>query len=207
MKKRHLSFALAIVFLLICTSTAFADETPKIYGDKIQCKSGDTVEFSVNISENPGIVGCLVSAVCEDDWLYFDETVTQGNFTDLGTITSSYDIRMLNVAWFNNDDVTGDGTLYTFTVHVSPSAPSGDYPIQIFVSQENTINGAYEEVEFEPVDGCISVENVPFDNAEYDAANNGGISKTAVWIICGAVSLTVIVAATFFVIRKRNNNK
>ena len=201
MKKRHISLMMAFIFLLVCTSTAYADTNPRIYGDNIQCNCGDTIEFSVHISDNPGIVGCLVSAVCEDDWIYFDETVTQGNFTDLGTITTNYDVRMLNVAWFNTDDVSGNGTLFTFTVHVSPSAPDGDYPIKIFVSQENTINGNYDEVAFESVDGCITVQNVPVDNSDYFSENENGSIHW--WIIASAAVVALAVVFTVIIVRKK----
>ena len=151
MRRRSLSLLTALMFIMICTNTAFADNKPKIYGDIIQCKSGETVEYSVHISDNPGIVSYVVAAACEDDWIYFDDTVTQGDFTSEGTITESNDVRFMNVGWFNNDEVSGDGTLFTLKVHISPSTPSGDYPIKIAYSPDNTLSRSFDQVEFDHI--------------------------------------------------------
>ena len=160
----------AFFILFTCIVPALADEAPQIYGDKIECKSGETVDYSVNISNNPGIAGCVVGVVCESDWFYFDDEATKGDFTDEGSITCSNDVRFMNVAWYNTDDVSGDGILFTMKVHVSPSTPDGEYPITIMYSKENTIDSKCNEVEFETVDGSITVKHVEVKSVADDAA-------------------------------------
>lgn len=163
MKKRFFLLLSIILIFTILSNTAMAEEKATIVGDKIECQSGEIVRYSVSIKDNPGIAGFLISVAAQDDWLYFDEKVEQGDFSDAGSITTSYEPQRINTLWFNADNVNGDGTLFSFDVHISPSAPSGDYPIIISVSEKNTINDEYQMVSIEAVDGCITVE--PGDKA------------------------------------------
>lgn len=78
MKRARIAVLVVVFVLSIATAFgqfAVADSSTKIYGDKIECNSGDVVNFSVNISGNPGITGFVIGAVSENDWLYFDDTV------------------------------------------------------------------------------------------------------------------------------------
>ena len=77
----------------------------------------------------------------------FDETAEQGDFSDKGSMETSGDARRINVLWYNVDGVSDDGTLFTVKVHVSPSAPSGSYPIEIAYSPENTLDADCDELE------------------------------------------------------------
>lgn len=178
------------MLLIQLTLPAFAEGTPKIYGENISCKSGDTVTYHVYISGNPGIAGFLVSASCDNDWLYFDDDVTQGDFSAEGTITSSHDIRMNNALWFNADNVSGNGTLFSFTVHISPSAPDGEYPITVAVSDKNTLNDTYQQVNFEVNSGSITVTHIDNDITPETQEKN---ADWRLWAIIGAVGVFGII--------------
>lgn len=172
---------------LLCAGNAFADTSTKIYGDRIECNSGETVSFAVNISGNPGITAFVIGAACENDWVYFDDDVLQGNFTSTGTIQGENDVRFVNAAWYSVDEVKTDGVLFSFDVHVSPSAPDGEYPINLLVSKENTIDGELKEIEYEVVDGCINVKHVEPDVSAYSKQESGMSGQAIALISLGAV--------------------
>ena len=204
----------AFFILFTCIVPALADEAPQIYGDKIECKSGETVDYSVNISNNPGIAGCVVGVVCESDWFYFDDEATKGDFTDEGSITCSNDVRFMNVAWYNTDDVSGDGILFTMKVHVSPSTPDGEYPITIMYSKENTIDSKCNEVEFETADGSITVKHVAVENSSnvvetdiYKADTETDNSGLKPRIIASGIAIAAVAVACCVIIRKNKKTK
>ena len=191
-KKIYRITLIAIFIFAILSNSVLADAATKIYGDNIQCNSGETVEYSVKISGNPGMTAFVIGAVCEDDWIYFGDEVKQGDFTSEGTFTGENDVRFINTAWYNVDGVKGDGTLFTFDVHVSPSAPSGEYPIEVLVSQENIIDGDLNEIEYEAIDGCIDVTHVEPDMSSY-MENESTLSTTAiVLVVIAAVGMVLL---------------
>lgn len=206
MKKRFFLLLSIILIVTVLINAAMAESEATIFADKAECSSGDTVRYSVNIKGNPGIAGFLVSVVSEDDWLYFDEEVEHGDFSDLGSISASYEPQRLNVLWFNADNVTGDGTLFSFDVHVSPSAPDGDYPIKVFVSDKNTLNDKYEPVSFTAEDGCITVVHKDMTAEKLNElaeknirdAQKAEMSVNAIWI---AVIAVAVVAALLFALK------
>lgn len=60
-----------------------------VYGDKISCKPGDTVDYYINIKNNPGLVTTLI-------WFYFDSNAMDfvtcepvGGFADIATRTQT----------------------------------------------------------------------------------------------------------------------
>lgn len=207
--KRFLALLIIACIMLFSSVMASAEGAPKIYCDTIRCNSGETVSYSVHISDNIGMTAFLISIGCESDWLYFDETVVQGDFSDKGSMESSCDLRQLNVMWYDNDGVYDDGTLFTVDVHISPSAPSGDYPVEIAYSPENTLNAELDELELETSKGCITVTHIDAENiAEIVASNDKSNSAIGgnVKLIIG-VSAAVAAAVVIIVIAKKRQQK
>lgn len=208
MKRSFLSL-IFICILLFTSVSALAEGAPKVTCDNISCNSGETVSYAVHISGNTGMGSFLIGIGCESDWLYFDETAEQGDFTDKGSMETSGDARRLNVLWYDVDGVSDDGTLFTVNVHVSPSAPSGDYPIEIAYSPENTLDADCNELALETAAGCISVTHVDAENiedvlsAQTDGADNDGRGKTLIGISAAAA----IAAITITVLVKTNKTK
>lgn len=189
LKKIRIAILTVILAALFCVDSAMAESVTKIYGDTIECRSGDTVKYSVSISGNPGMTAFVIGAYCENDWVYFDDEVSQGSFSDKGTFLGENDVRFVNTAWYCVDAVSGDGTLFSFDVHVSPSAPDGDYPIKVMVSKENTIDGDLKEIKYEAVDGLIKVTHVEPDMSQYTNRDDGLRSTTIMLIALAAVCL------------------
>lgn len=60
-----------------------------VYGDQVSCKPGDTVDYYINIKNNPGLVTTLI-------WFYFDSNAMDfvtcepaGGFADIATRTQT----------------------------------------------------------------------------------------------------------------------
>lgn len=196
-----------ILAALFCIDFAMAESVTKIYGDTIECSSGDTVKYSVNISDNPGMTAFVIGAYCENDWVYFDDEISQGSFSDKGAFLGENDVRFVNAAWYCVDAVGGDGTLFSFDVHVSPSAPDGDYPIKVMVSQENTIDGDLKEIKYEAVDGLIKVSHAEPDMSQYSNQDDGLSSTTTIIIALAVTCLAIGIVWVYSAKRKKANKK
>lgn len=184
-----------------------AESVTKIYGDTIECSSGETVKYSVNISGNPGMTAFVIGTYCENDWVYFDDEISQGSFSDKGTFLGENDVRFVNAAWYCVDAAGGDGTLFSFDVHVSPSAPDGDYPIKVMVSQENIIDGELKEIKYEAVDGLIKVTHVEPDMSQYSNQDEGMSSTVIILIAFAVVCLAVGMVWVYSAKKKKANKK
>lgn len=207
MKKIYIVLGVCLCITLTCTTTIFADELPEIYGDTVECNSGETVSYSVHIANNPGMTSYLIGIGCESDWLYFDEEAALGNFSDVGTITSSSDDRRLYAMWYNVDAVSDDGALFTVNVHVSPSTPDGEYPIILVYSSENTLDADCNELELNTVNGCIKVKHVAYDNTKDMLENPDAAEANNHLILIICVSLGVAAIAAVVIILKKSKKK
>ena len=205
--KKYIALCVCLCIILTCTATIFADERPQIYGDTIECNSGETVSYSVHIANNPGMTSYLIGIGCESDWVYFDEEATLGDFSNVGSIASSSDDRRLYAMWYNVDAVSNDGTLFTVNVYVSPSTPDGEYPIILAYSSENTLDADCNEFELNTVNGCIKVKHVAYDNMK-DVVENPDEAEAnnyIIFVIC--VSLGVAAMAAVVIILKKSKKK
>ena len=202
-------FLTLILNALFCyfSQCAVAASTTKIYGDEIECNSGDTVTFSVNLSDNTGITGFVIGVVCEDDWLYFVDDIKKGSFSSEGTFLGENDVRFVNAVWYNAEAVESDGELFSFDVHISPSAPDGDYPIKVMVSQENTIDGDLKEIKYEAIDGLVKVTHVELDMSQYSNQDDGLSTTTIMLIALAVVCLIAGITWIYSAKRERANKK
>ena len=206
MTRKFRILTIIICLMLLSSLNAHADGPTKIYGDKLTCDSGETVSYSVHIDDNPGLTAYVVSIACESDWLYFDDNPEMGNFTTKGTITSSCNQRQLNVMWYNVDAVSENGSLFTVDINISPSAPSGEYPILIAYSPDNLIDGECNTVEAETINGCLTVNHVKVDNTAQNA--NGLHTQKHIGLIVGLPVCAVLIAGTCIILNyKKKHNK
>lgn len=170
MKKRIaaiLCFAM-IVSLSLIPSSAFAAEAGVISGENSKAEAGETIQYSVDISKNPGLAGFMVYVDCDTSVFSIGQTqATLGSFADSGSIfTNAEGEDGWRVLWFNAQNVSGDGTLFTLEISVDDDAVSGTYPVKIILSPENTVNASGALVHFSCVDGSIVVNGVTDDSTE-----------------------------------------
>ena len=134
-------------------------KTPTFSVSEATAKPGDTVELTVDMSNNPGITSLMVSISYNDKYIslakepvfsdMFPESLGSGDLTMIP-------FNLLCMDDFN--DITEDGTLATLTFKVAEDAPSGDYSVVLSYGEEAVFNTKLEDVYFETVAGKITVE-------------------------------------------------
>ena len=148
MKKKFLTCSL--ILLLSVFILPFAGSTSSlmtITGEKTETISGEMVEYTVSISNNTGLAGFMVYVYC--DTAVFElknDQATLGNFTSSGSIFTNADgTNGWKVLWFNAQNVTSNGSLFTLELSVASDAKAGTYPVSVYYSPSNTISGEYFE--------------------------------------------------------------
>ena len=131
-------------------------------------KPGDTVELTVDMSNNPGITSLMLSLSYNDTYL---SLASEPVFGEIFPESLGGDDLTLNPFNFicSDDfvDIKESGTLATFTFSVAENAPSGDYSVVVFYDEENVFDAELKNVSFKTVAGRITVEgDIPAVSAE-----------------------------------------
>ena len=113
----------------------------------------------------------MVYVACDTSVFNIGQTqATLGSFSNSGSIfTNPESEDGWRVLWFNAQNVSGNGTLFTLEISVAEGAASGTYPVKITLSPDNTVNSAGELVDFSCIDGSIVVSggtDAPIDEDE-----------------------------------------
>ena len=117
--------------------------------------ANDSVEFSVRIQNNPGLLGYLFLIECDPTVYYldYDETTgyayAAGDAADGGYYIVSPCDTGWKVLWFNTTAAEGDGTLFSLTLRTAEDIAAGTYPIAVSYSAGNMLDGDYLESEVE----------------------------------------------------------
>lgn len=164
--KRIISVCCVLSLFLLCMRTAYAESGAYITGETEYVKKGGYVDYSVNISGNPGISAYLIYVDCDTDVfsLDYDDAsqaykVTNGpDFLD-GTINCNINgTRGYQVSWYSGTGyVQKDGDLFTLRLKVADNAREGTYPVTIRYSEKNTLDTNMEKLPLTCVSGTITV--------------------------------------------------
>jgi len=164
----------------------FYDESPSepeptekivVSTQEIQVKPGDTLDLDIVLQDNPGLAGYLVYVECDRSVFFVrpdennEENAIPGSICSDGTMMlAPYGFDGWQVLWFNAEEVTENGTLFTLPLEVVDDAEAGTYTFTISYSPENTISSTYEETELS--EGAIVA--VSESDALYGDANGDG---------------------------------
>lgn len=207
---------LCICCIGLCLSVSAVDSAA-LRGTTAYAKPGGTVDFSVEIENNPGIVSYLISIECDTSVFsvdYNDENgsyeIVHGTATPSGTlICNSNGSKGWKIIWLSAEDETGDGPLFHLKLNVSSAAANGKYPIRITYSSKNTVNASGKQQKFETVDGEIYVtdaailsysgdtELVPGHRGtiSVDLLANPGVSALLLYLDCDPTVFQIDTAA------------
>lgn len=152
---------------------------------EVSAKRGDTINVVLNVVENPGFSGLLITVPTIEGFEL--QEVTNGTIID--TMTSGR-----NILWDDISDSTETGTLVTLTYKVSDSAPAGENKADILVRFCNNADPEDVEVVVDPI-----VINVAADSSQ---ANNGCKGGCSGEIGFGAMIITTLLAGAFFFRKK-----
>lgn len=166
MKSAKRFFAFLLVFVLISSLLMIPGIAAgtKIFGDKVQSKSGASLTYMVSIADNPGIAAFIINIHSELDGLKLKQDsdgeymVKRGTFSDSGTVfANADDTGGWNVLWFNIEDCTNDGSLFELEFDVPDDISAGEYPVSLSYSAVDTVNVSGEKINFAVEDGSITI--------------------------------------------------
>lgn len=168
MKGRFLATIMAVAILASTViTTAFADGDPTLTVLSETANPGDTVNVTVSLQNNPGIVSLRVKIG------YDSSVLTMTGLTDAGVLGTEVHQSYLEegvahynlsanpyiLYWDNGaalENFIVNGTIATFTFAVSENAAVGDYPITATIL--DCFNYDLDDVDFTVVNGKVTVE-------------------------------------------------
>lgn len=113
----------------------------------VTVKPGDTVDLTVNLKENPGLMGLQFYVEADSDVFYMDYNVENeqfdyvtGNVASSGTtLVNTLESGGWQVFWWSPTAVTENGSLITLKLKVAEGVKAGDYPITLRYLPRNTV--------------------------------------------------------------------
>lgn len=155
-------FAPLILLWLLCvpllTQAAAAGAAVSVSAGQV--RPGESVEVSVRIAGNPGLAAWMFRVSWDTGALSLD--LSEGGAAEAGpafaagTLLAKQTDTGLTTSWFSINEVDAGGELFRFRLKASPSA-SGEYPITVTCSEQNTINIQEEQVAVSGGSGTVTV--------------------------------------------------
>lgn len=140
------------------TATYTKITDPTLVVNTKTANAGDTIELTVDILNNPGILGTVITLEF-DSALTLTATQNGDAFANLTYTKPSKLINGCNLTWFGNEtgEVT-DGAVIKLTFKVSDTATAGNYNITVKCSSADTFDAAYGNVELDVINSFITVK-------------------------------------------------
>lgn len=190
-KKLIASFVLILTFLAVSVSA-----NGQIMTTAGKCTPGGTVEVSVNIEENPGIISMLLHVSYDSRYFTLTDVKDEGN---LGTAChgNSYKNNPYVLSWANDtaaQDNTFVGKIATLTFEVAEDTPLGTYPVNITTNYDNDeiYNFNLEGVSFD-IQSSVAAVNGNTEITDVSNSKNG----VSVEFETSAVSEVTVVASVY----------
>lgn len=163
--RKVLTIGLILVILLTLCVPCFAADAAVVRGEALSALAGQTVEYRVSISGNPGLAGFQIQLYYDEDALEIvteegkaDEVaVTRGEALGGGSIVASKIAGGCRVFWYSVEETAQDGVLFSVRLKTADSSAQKTYPIRLTYSQQNTVNAAEESVPLQCEGGSIRV--------------------------------------------------
>lgn len=162
-KKLSAAFAVILAVCILMTQavcfTAFADSdgTPSITVSSAATKAGDTVDVTITMSNNPGLVSANLYVNYDADVLSLKE-VKDGGLLSGVTHSDNYITSPYGLCWVNDtapENFTVNGVLATLTFEISEDAVTGTTAISL---EQDILNFDMDNVVFDLVSGNIQIE-------------------------------------------------
>lgn len=162
-KKLSAAFAVILTVCILMTQavcfTAFADSEgkPSIVASSVATKAGDTVDVTITMSNNPGLVSANLYVNYDADVLTLKEVKDGGLLTGV-THSDNYKTSPYGLCWVNDtapENFTVNGILATLTFEVSEEAVTGTTTISL---EQDILNFDMDNVVFDLVSGNIQIE-------------------------------------------------
>ena len=175
MNRRSVYQIIILVLLTALLSVRALAAEAAATGETLSAKAGETVTFSVDLSDNPGLAAWMFHLTWDDSVLqYVPDSAEAGEAFAKGALLENAETGKLTVSWYNTKDVTDGGTAFTAQFTVVDDAYSGDYTIGVDCSAPNTINVEEQQVPVVTADGKVTVKGV---NRPEQSPPSGGEDK------------------------------
>ena len=134
----------------------------RIYASAVTAAPGETVTVTVNVQNNPGILGMLLSVEYDESVLTLTDTASGSALSVLTYVAPSRLVSGCNFLWYGS--TTGavtDGAVLTLTFEVSNSAEASTYPILLTCGDEDTYDANYQPIATVIANGSVTVDGQP----------------------------------------------
>ena len=154
-------FSALIICIFSVVIPTHAEDTPTILISSVTADSGDTVNVTLSLKHNPGIITMRL------DLSYNKEVLTLTKVTDSGVFpgqnhSADYSAYPYSLYWENataTENIVVNDIITTLTFKIKDNAPSGSYPISVSYDLDNydIFNYSLVPVEFITEPGNVSV--------------------------------------------------
>ena len=173
---KRLYLLLMLIFLMF-NITAFADDEATIKVSQTEAKAGETVEITVSLENNPGIISMLLSVSYDKRTLTLKE-VKDANALGSSLHSDNMAANPYNLYWSNGTartNLKSNGTIATLVFEVAEDAVTGDYPIKVTYDKrrDGIFNFDMEPVDFAIENGGISVDGISNDTQGTGSSGHG----------------------------------
>lgn len=162
MRKRINSITAVVLAccLAVCGINVTAADKGKVTVGDISGKPGDTVEVTVNLPQNPGIVSLYLGIEYDQEVLKLNSASDAGLLPDyMAGLVSNYPFAISWESASAVENLTGTGTLATLSFTISEEAEPGEYEITVGQYTNNTpYDVDLNDVDFIYQPGTITVE-------------------------------------------------
>lgn len=158
MKKTFCSYILYFIMIVSVVSSVSATESPQIIASDAEGCSGDTVDITVSLENNPGIVSMTLTVDFDENVL----TLIGVSDTSLmpGQMHTTRKVSPYILTWENDTSKTdyyADGTLVTLSFQISETAKVGEYSITLDHPWDGIYNYDIENIDFILNSGTVRV--------------------------------------------------
>lgn len=174
--QKLIAFILTMTLICCCSFAAAASEIPTISVSDISADAGDTVDISVSLENNPGIVIMRLFVKYDESVLKLTKVTDAGTFS--GKMHSSDYNEPYTLYWDNGaatENIIVNGEIATLTFEIDENAASNDYKVEISYDLDNDdiINFNFEPVEFAVEGGVITVNGTNSEEGDNTTSGDG----------------------------------
>lgn len=162
--KKIISILLMVgILTTLLTISAYAQTEPTIKISSVSDMAGETVDVTLSLENNPGIIAMRI------DLKYDKDVLTLTNVTDSGKLPgknhSPEYTYPYSLYWENGtatEDIVVNDIIATLSFKISENAPVGSYPVSVSYDNDNydIFNYGFDPIDFAVVAGNVTV-NAP----------------------------------------------
>jgi len=185
LKRKYIAILLLLIFVLSTfPSAAFAAGNPSVSAGNCKVKPGGEAQLSVSIANNPGLVSFILYVECDTSVFNLDYDETNESYEiEAGDAFSSMLCNTQGstgwkIVWYGSNEVASDGLLFTLPLQVAENATAGSHEVKLSYSEKNTLNGTYQKVALNCVNGSIEVlpKTASFSVQDADCVPGGSLN-------------------------------